>query len=249
MKLKIGIVNHLNARPLTYGFENDPNYNIVKDTPAQLKKLLLQGELDAALISSVECLRNPQLDFSTTTGVCCRTEVASILFFQNRDFNPAQPIFTDSGSRSSVALLQVLFWLESASRIGIQETDPQQIRQMMDSALGSHLLIGDNALRATANPQIYTSKDLASWWNALTGLPFCFAFWAYPKNSKLDDSIFSQSLQQGLANMDKIIAAQNEFAPDFVRKYLTGILHYQTDSLDIQGFELFRDKCAELGLV
>ena len=68
--MKIGIVKHLNARPLTYGFEKSGSHELVFENPSVLKDLLLKGKLDTALISSVECIRNESvLAYSTACGV------------------------------------------------------------------------------------------------------------------------------------------------------------------------------------
>ena len=83
--MKIGVVKHLNARPLTYGFEKKGEHSIFYENPSVLKEELLKGNLDLALISSVECIRNSDvLDFSLSTGVCSSNRVRSILYFENK---------------------------------------------------------------------------------------------------------------------------------------------------------------------
>ena len=75
-----------------------------------MKEELLKGNLDLALISSVECIRNSDvLDFSLSTGVCSSNRVRSILYFENK-FHKETKIHVDEGSRSSVALLKILFY-------------------------------------------------------------------------------------------------------------------------------------------
>src|SRR2546423_15611964 len=53
--LRIGCVKYLNARPLIHGWPG----NVVLDHPSALCTQLARGELDGALVSSFEFLRNP----------------------------------------------------------------------------------------------------------------------------------------------------------------------------------------------
>jgi chorismate dehydratase len=108
--MKIGVVKHLNARPLTYGLEKNIEHSVLYENPSVLKEELLNNNLDLALISSVECIRNEsKLDFSMSTGVCAEKKVRSILFFENKKEANPEVIFVDEGSRSSVALLRILY--------------------------------------------------------------------------------------------------------------------------------------------
>src|SRR5207248_11358760 len=53
--LPIGCVKYLNARPLIRGWASEVDF----DHPSALCKRLADGELDVALVSSFEFLRNP----------------------------------------------------------------------------------------------------------------------------------------------------------------------------------------------
>ncbi|HMY65661.1 MAG TPA: ABC transporter substrate-binding protein, partial [Leptospiraceae bacterium] len=63
--MRIGLVKHSNARPLTFGIEKSGEHSLVYENPSVLKDLLLEGKLDTALISSVECIRNRGLSYTT----------------------------------------------------------------------------------------------------------------------------------------------------------------------------------------
>ena len=53
--LRVGCVKYLNARPLVRGWEG----NVEFDHPSALCERLAKGQLDVALVSSFEFLRNP----------------------------------------------------------------------------------------------------------------------------------------------------------------------------------------------
>lgn len=238
--MKIGVVKHLNARPLTYGIEKSGEHEILYENPSVLKDELLKGNLDTALISSVECIRNQHsLGYSTATGVCATGKVRSILFFENvKELEPKE-ISVDFGSRSSVALLQILIKRKYNYIPKVVPTDPVLIQNSIHQGKGSHLLFGDNALLAEYDSDKYRVIDLAEWWNTDTQLGFCFAFWAYPKKSPVSDDLFYFSLEYGLKNIQEIISLETRFPPLMLETYLKKELHYLVRSKDRQGFELF----------
>lgn len=246
-KMKIGIVKHLNARPLTYGFEKTGSHELVFENPSVLKDLLLKGELDTALISSVECIRNESvLSYSTACGVCAKEKVRSILFFKNKKESfPPDKIYTDAGSRSSVALLQTLLKKETGKLIEVIPTNPNVILENIQSAHNSHLLFGDNALLATWDSSVYEVFDLAEWWHRETNLSFVFAFWAFPKTKTYPDSFFLDSLEYGLTHIEEIISSEKRFTIEMLNSYLKKELHYRITTVDLSGFALFRKYCTD----
>jgi len=248
--MRIGIVKHLNARPLTYFFEHSNEFKTVADHPSILVELLKNGELDLALISSIECERNKDvISYSKCVGVCARDLVRSVLFYKNKnDQNVPESIFTDSGSRASVALLQCLFFLSFGKTPTVIPTLAIEIEAMMEKGIGSHLLFGDHALlHKTTND--YEIVDLASWWNQLTDLYFCFAFWAYPKSKPVDDTLLIKSLESGLQHLDEIIQNESRLPTAIVDRYLRKELHYVPEEKNLKGFELYIETCKKLNLI
>lgn len=245
--MKIGIVKHLNARPLTYGFEKMGENELVFENPSVLKDLLLQGKLDTALISSVECIRNQSvLAYSTACGVCAKEKVRSILFFRNKNENfPPEKIYTDAGSRSSVALLQTLLKKNTDKLIDVVPTDPKQILQKIQEGKDSHLLFGDNALLAHWDNTTYEVTDLAEWWHRETKLSFVFALWAFPKERNFSDSFFLDSLEYGLSNLEEIISSEKRFSKEMLNSYFKKELHFRITNDDLQGFALFKKYCTD----
>ncbi|MCB1188791.1 MAG: ABC transporter substrate-binding protein [Leptospiraceae bacterium] len=247
--MKIGVVKHLNARPLTYGFETDKKHEILYENPSVLKDLLLEKKLDIALISSIECIRNSDvLAFSNVVGVCAKDKVRSILFFKNKtESYPPDKVFVDSGSRSSVALLKVILKMETGKDVETIATNPNEIVNKISQNQGSHLLFGDNALHATWDKNKIEAIDLATWWNRISHLSFCFAFWAFSKNQVFADDLFLKSLEYGLEHIDEIINNHDSLQNSLVRKYLTQELHYKVSRQDLDGFYLFQEKCKTYG--
>ncbi|MCG6167032.1 menaquinone biosynthetic enzyme MqnA/MqnD family protein [Leptospira sanjuanensis] len=249
--MKIGIVKHLNARPLTWGFEKNKEHEIIPENPAILKDYLLNGTIDLGLISSIECLRNADvLNTYYATGVCAKEKVRSILFFKNKkETFPPKLILTDNGSKTSMSLVRVLVHEESGFVPEVEPTDSKSIQERIANGIGSHMLFGDNALLAQWNSDHYEVKDLAQWWNEITGLGFIFALWASKKPLQVDDSMFIQSLEYGISHIEEIIAHESRMSESVVREYLTNELHYKVTEEDRKGFALFGEKCGNLNLL
>ncbi len=247
--MKIGVVKHLNARPLTYGFEKKGEHSIFYENPSVLKEELIKGNLDLALISSVECIRNSHiLDFSLSTGVCSSNRVRSILYFENKVQRETK-IHVDEGSRSSVALLQILFRMKEGKLPETIATKPELIQEQIQNKIGSHLLFGDNALLAKWDSDAFNVYDLAEWWNRETGLYFIFALWAFPKGKKIDEQLFYSSLEYGLQRIDEIIEKEKRFPREMVSVYLQSELHYVATEKDRSGFEKFQFFCKQNNLL
>ncbi|PJZ26624.1 menaquinone biosynthesis protein [Leptospira hartskeerlii] len=249
--MRIGIVKHLNARPLTWGFEQNSEHKVVPENPSLLKDYLLRGLVDVGLISSIECLRNEDvLSVSMKVGVCASEQVRSIKFFKNKkEAYPPYRILTDNGSRTSMALVRVLVHNDSGKLPEVAPTDPKIIKEEISIGRGSHMLFGDNALFAEWDPEVYEVKDLAEWWYETTGTSFIFALWASKKPLELPDSFYEDSLKYGLAHIEEIIQKESRLPTDLVRTYLTQELHYEITESDRKGFELFGKYCNELGIL
>lgn len=244
--MRIGLVESINARPLTWGFEREKKHELIYSSPKVLSELLLAGQLDTALISSVEVLRNlNQLDYSRACGVCAREKVRSILFFKNKkELFPPHEFFVDWGSKTSVALFELLLRMDRGIHAHTIPTNPKIIQDSIKNGYGSHLLFGDNALSIKWDPEIFSAIDLAKWWNEKTGLYFIFALWAYPKKSPIEDEFFLNSLEltdvgiQEIINQDKRIHPQG-LEKDILYRYLKEELHYIPLEKSWRGLELF----------
>ncbi len=263
--MRIGLVRYLNARPLDHGFRTGApgtpaSVECIEEIPSRLYAMLGAGELDAALISSVECLRNRErFSFCRSVGVCTRTEADSILYLQCKSsykkgepappLRPVSGVLADVGSRTSVALLQVLYHARNGTLPEITSLSPGEIPDRLDKNHGG-LLIGDGALafldRPAEDRERFEVYDLARLWYESEGLPFIFALWAYPLSAPVEDSVFEASLQAGETSIDDIVAAASY--PD-ARRYLTQILHYRVSEGDLRGLARFQERLDTCGLL
>ncbi|MEI9947341.1 MAG: menaquinone biosynthesis protein [Chitinophagaceae bacterium] len=238
-KIKVGIVNYLNTKPLLYGLQLPPineKIELIGAYPSKLAQMLTDGEIDVGLIPVAAI---PQLPSYYIVGSHCigaEGEIASVCLFSEVPMNQIEKVYLDYQSRSSVALLK---WLMKESwginpEI-IQPEDDNYRKEIQGTTAG--LVIGDRALeQRKISTFIY---DLGSEWRSITGLPFVFAAWVSTK--KLPDDFieeFDKANAIGLEHIDEIVA-QTPFGLYDLKKYYSLHLSYVLDERKKKGMELF----------
>ena len=251
-KLRVGIVNFLNSKPLAWGFLKGHHADLFAPTyhpPAMVARLLGQGALDIGLIPSVEVQRIPGLKILPDLCVASTHEVKSVILVSRGPLEQVRRVALDQNSRTSVALLRILLQERGIHPEYLHERpDPERMLSEADAAL----LIGDPALKVER--ERYQVIDLAAEWNALTGLPFVFAVWAVRAGVDLPDLsfYFKSSLRYGLSSVDTLsreAAAELGLDSADVRSYLTENLHYFLRQEELAGLEEFYRRAHAHGLI
>jgi chorismate dehydratase len=244
-KIRVGIVNYLNTKPLLYGLQLPPvseKIELVGAYPARLAQMLKQDEIDVGLIPVAAI---PQLPSHYIVGHHCigaEGEIASVCLFSEVPMDQIEKVYLDYQSRSSVALLKWLmkeYWGIHPELIEAVDEDYRQ--EIKGTTAG--LVIGDRALeQRKISTFIY---DLGSEWRAITGLPFVFAAWVSTKPLP-DDFIamFDEANALGLSHIDEIVE-KTAFDLYDLKKYYTLHLSYQMDERKRKGMELFLQYIAE----
>jgi len=123
--LRIGCVKYLNARPLIYGWSGAVDF----DDPAALCRKLQHGDLDVALVSSLEYLRRPIYRIVDGVSISAHGAVYSVIVAHNEDLSRAEEIEIDPASETSVALLRCLLRQRGLNpRLCVRNTDLQSVR-------------------------------------------------------------------------------------------------------------------------
>jgi predicted solute-binding protein len=102
--LRIGCVKYLNARPLIREWNGD----VCLETPAVLCRKLASGELDVALVSSFEFLRNPIYAIVDGISISSDGPVYSVFVAHRGSISEIEEIELDPASETSVNLLRCL---------------------------------------------------------------------------------------------------------------------------------------------
>lgn len=249
---RIGAVSYLNSRPLVEGLsESLPSADLVLDYPSRLADSLGSGDLDVALIPSVEYFRRPGYEVVSDACVAARGEVLSVKLYCRVHPGEISTLALDEGSRTSAALTRVIL----AERYGV---NPRTESLRMDSATHDSradavLLIGDRAMH-TPQEKFREVIDLGQFWYEWTGLPFVFAMWVARRDVCTDgiEEALCQARDRGLARAGDIAREQAPrlgLTEKVAYDYLTRNLHYHLTTAERSGLKLFCDLAARHSLV
>ncbi len=249
--IKIGAVSYLNTKPLVHGLTDRSNdIQLSFDLPSRLADQLAVGELDVALIPSVETFLQDELTIVSDACIACRGPVWSVKLFSRVPPENIRTLALDEGSRTSAALVKILLQKLNCYPVFEQlhiEFDWQQ------SKCDAVMVIGDRAMEPVCDSFAY-QRDLGQWWNQATDLPFVFAVWAARPGvdcARLDD-LLSESREQGLRHVEQIAvanAARYGLTPQRCAEYLTQNLHFYLGESEKAGLDLFYDEATRNNLV
>ena len=204
----------------------------VADVPTRLIERLRAGDLDAALVSSIEAFRGAGYRVAPGLAIACRGPVRSVRAFRRRDV-PIRSVGLDSGSETSVALLKVLL----RERLGATAPTFERIEPTRTPDRLPHdlvLLIGDCGLHADAGER--EALDLGALWHEWTGLPFVFALWLLAPGA------------DAARVVPRLRAARARAIADRIEDGTGGAIHYTFGDDERRGLLRFRDEAVRLGL-
>ena len=162
--LRIGCVKYLNARPLIHDWPG----NVVLDHPSLLCAQLARGELDVALVSSFEFLRNPIYKIVDDVAIASDGAVYSVVVAHRGRISGVEEIELDSAAETSGNLLRCL--------LGEMKLPPRVVARSTSSEKSAHLLIGDQAIRfRQEHGADFQYFDLGENWKKIAALPFVYA--------------------------------------------------------------------------
>jgi chorismate dehydratase len=252
-KLRVGIVNYLNSKPLAWGFlkgHHRERFEISFHPPAQVADRLRDGELDIGLVPSIELQRIPDLKVLPDLCIAATHEVRSVLVVSRVPVGDIRRVALDENSRTSAALVRLV--LEDGHGLRPEYVEHRADLDSMLAAADAALLIGDPALRVERKR--YRVLDLAAEWRRLTGHPFVFAVWAARPSADVQQLpfYFKSSLRYGLSSLEALVrecAKEMELEVESVREYLTQNLTYLMRQEELAGLREFYDRAAAKGLI
>jgi predicted solute-binding protein len=224
--LRIGCVKYLNARPLIRGWPDEVEF----DHPSALCERLANAELDIALVSSFEFLRNPIYRITDDVSISSDGPVYSVVVAHRDEISKIDEIGLDPASETAVNLLRCLVgelglnprltqrsggilsaggtdW-SCGEPVGPAGVSPAVVK--LGSAAPAQLLIGDQAIRfRQKHAGEFQFWDLGEQWKKLMGLPFVYALWLIRpevRNPKTIANRLRALRDENLADLDELIA-------------------------------------------
>ena len=241
--LRIGCVKYLNARPLILGGPAD----VVLDHPSVLCAQLARGELDVALVSSFEFLRNPIYRIVDGISISSDGPVYSVVVAHVGEISAAEQIELDPAAETSGNLLRCLL-SELKLRPQFVETSTSSLAKVR-----ARLLIGDQAVRfRQQHGNEFQFWDLGENWQKLVGLPFVYALWLL-RPEVVDPKSVADRLRalrnKNLADIDNLIAAEKEFDRGFCGRYYREHLRFSFGEREKKGLRTFQELCQKHDLL
>jgi len=245
--VRVGCVKYLNARPLIHGWPGKVEF----DHPSALCQRLAKDQVDVALVSSFEFLRNPIYRIVDDVSISSDGPVYSVVVAHRDEFSNIEEIELDPASETAVNLLRCLL-----AELGLT---PRLTGGVPGSAglPRARLIIGDQAIRFRQN---YAGEfqfwDLGEQWKKLTGLPFVYALWLI-RPEVPDAKSIAQRLRglqdENLANVPGVVAdavtevANNKQAitREFLVRYYHEHLRFGFGTREKQGLQTFADLCVK----
>jgi chorismate dehydratase len=240
-KLRVSMVEYLNAQPFMYGLmhhEVKNKISLTLDIPSECARKLIHNEAEIGLVpvAVIPQLKNFEIIGKTCIGAIGK--VASVLLCSDVPLHEIEHVFLDFHSRTSVTLVQVLckyFWKVNPQFVQA----PEDYIDMIQNKVAG-VIIGDRTFNL--KKQYLYTYDLSEEWQKFTGLPFVFAAWVGKKGidaTLLND--FENALQLGLKNKDVVIKqCQSLYTSNFdVSHYLKTNIQYHFDDEKWKGLNLF----------
>jgi chorismate dehydratase len=270
--LRIGCVQYLNALPLIHGWPGKVHF----DHPSALCQQLASGELDVALVSSFEFLRNPLYRIIDDVSISSDGPVYSVVLAHCGELSDIQEVELDPASQTSVNLLQCLlaeFGLKPHLTRIIPGSNgcPPVVAGNLPPGSRARLIIGDQAIAfRQKHAGEFQFLDLGEQWKKLTGLPFVYALWLI-RFDVMDPKSVAQRLRalrdKNVSNLDHLIsetvtagdlsAIGSEKAGDpdprsiteFLTRYYREYLRFGFGETEKQGLQHFANLCVSHGVL
>jgi chorismate dehydratase len=235
-KLRVSIVEYLNAAPLVWSFTDGPlagKYDLSFTVPSQCAEELRRGDADLGIIPSIEYQRIDGVVALPGMAIASKREVRSLLVVAKKPIELAKRIALDTSSRSTIGLVKILsreHW-RIAPEFVESAPDPSEMLKDADAAL----VIGDPALRISLKMEALAGKspsgeqccqgdpdempvpgfetlfvyDVIHQWREMTGKPAVLAMWVGRRDAVTPEVIadFMASKAFGLERVREISEA------------------------------------------
>ncbi len=255
--IRFGLHDFLNAQPLLVPLvrtQKKLGLEIVPGVPSLLAEKLKAGELDLAMIPTIEYLKEAnRYRLIPDVAIASQGKVGTVLLVSKVPVENIKTLALDDRSRTSVALLKILF--RDRFRQGVKfapaPPDPRSMLKANDAAL----IIGDQAFSLpdlSADTKVF---DLSHEWFLETGKTFVHAVVAVREGVVLPKGFCGkiQSAkregQREIADIAARYSVASGLESGISEDYLRNKIIYDLGDLELQGMMLFRDKCHDRGMI
>lgn len=241
----------MNSKPLLAPLlkgEIPYSFRLVLDSPAKIAEQLRAGEIQLGVIPAIEYARGEGYLLVPEVAIASRGAVKTVAIFSRKPLSEIRSIAVDQRSRTSVAMLQILFRERYGREPALLPRRPA-LEEMLSQADGA-LIIGD----LTEGGEEVEVYDLGKEWYRLTGKPFVHAVLAVDPRWELKEEveILKESQRRGLARLPAIAeeeARGRRLDYEVCLDYLQHRIRYQLGTEEIEGLRYFYQLAWKHGLI
>lgn len=263
-QIRVGIPLYLNTLPFLFYFpkEDEKRFKIVLDVPKRLNQMLLEGNLEVSLSSSILYAKEYKNFFILPDlSISAVGKVKSVILYHKKPLEEleGEPIGITPETESSLYLLRILLedFLKIFPEYVFLSSPWKKLKKGERESLGGYLAIGDEALLLQQKNKSFFITDLAELWLKHTGFPFVFALFMVKKDLA---SLYEESLRElcmllyyckakALSNLREIIDKTHVKLPkEYAYRYLTH-LEYDFSGLKQRAYLFFCDRLVKLGIL
>ncbi len=253
-------------------------YDLSFTVPSQCAEALRAGDVDVAIIPAIEYQRMEGLVALPGMAIAAKGEVRSILVVAKKPIDMVKRIALDTSSRSSAALVRLLAagewgiqpeFIDAAPDAAAMLSEADAALVIGDPALRIAVKLdyladkkpregaccqGDpDDMPVPGYPALFV-YDVAYQWREMTGKPCVLAIWA-GRRDKITPEVmadFQASKQFGLGHIEDIAEAASvklDLPPKSLETYLRDNIDFSLDEENLEGLNLYYQKCAAAGLI
>ena len=241
-KIKVGIVNYLNTRPMLYGLEHAPvkdQIDFMPDYPANVAGDLIEGRSDIGLVPVAVIPKLKEWSLVGDFCIGCDGPVSSVCLFSETPLEQVKTVLLDYHSRTSTELARILLREHWKKEVEFVHAAPGYRDHIKGNTAG--LVIGDECFeQRKISPYIY---DLGEAWKKHTGMPFVFAAWV--SNKSLDPSFiqdFNEANAYGVNHIPEVIASIGPYDLYDLQTYYARDMSYNLDESKKKALAMFLER-------
>lgn len=254
--IRLGVVRFLNTQPIISGLELCDDVHLKEAVPSRLIDLLENGEVDAALCSSIDYQQSSaSLVILKAPPLGCIGATRTVRLYSEIPFETLDRVYCDSDSHTSVILLQVILRERHSRAVqvvpfdaGVEDIDwPEAV-----------LLIGDKVISGAPPSEHYPYQmDLGQAWYEMTSLPFLFGIWLAgtgldPGAARQIVSVLDRQYRYNRLHAESLVARESRarnWPQDAAAEYLSSGIRYEFGQQQREGLERFYELAAAHGFI
>jgi len=246
LPLRTGLFPYLNVQPIVFGLSSDPDFDVVLDLPSRIAHRFRSGELDLAMVPSLEAA---SLDAPILGSVCvgCDGAVETVALHHRVPLTRVRSLALDEASLTSSALSKVLI-AQASGRI--PECTPFSTVGGEVPDTDAVLVIGDPAFNFRLEG--FERLDLGAAWRTMYASPFVFAVMAAGPRA-LEGRVaerLEEATRRGLLAAPTIARSYNAgIDADRAMNYLRHVIRYDLRQPQKESLTLFYRLAREWGLL